>query len=353
MRKYEYITSDAGIAELIPVLEARDRIAVDFEGEFNLHIYGEHLCLVQIFDGEDYHIIDPRSSGVSPKGLGMFFQSSVQKIFFDAQSDASLVHKRYGMTIRNIYDIRIPAMLLGYAGNLLGLEELYLGIDNTGGKKKKQTSNWLVRPLGDEQIEYALSDVEFLREKWISRPIPTTTALETFMKEPVEQRWVYYCGTWENGVPNRQFGMPSARNRVLGVLLYLYDLDGFLNWGYNFWFTQHSLNWHIDPYQVVDAGRAFCGGGALGATTCQILADILQRDILVVESPQNVGAVGAAACIAVGMGIIPTMKDVKKLIPVDKIYHPNKAVKAVYDKNFKVYQNLYKCNKENFAILNG
>ena len=56
--------------------------------------------------------------------------------------------------------------------------------------------------------------------------------------------------------------MPSARNRVLGVLLYLYDLDGFLNWGYNFWFTQHSLNWHIDPYQVVDAGRAFCGGGA-------------------------------------------------------------------------------------------
>ncbi|MEI3004400.1 MAG: glycoside hydrolase domain-containing protein [Victivallales bacterium] len=49
---------------------------------------------------------------------------------------------------------------------------------------------------------------------------------------------------------------------MLGVLLYLYDLDGFLNWGYNFWFTQHSLNWHIDPYQVVDAGRAFCGGGA-------------------------------------------------------------------------------------------
>ena len=53
------------------------------------------------------------------------------------------------------------------------------------------------------------------------------------------------------------------------------------------------------------------------------------------------------------MGIIPSMKDVKKLIPVDKVYHPNNATKAVYDKNFKVYQNLYKCNKENFAILNG
>lgn len=97
----------------------------------------------------------------------------------------------------------------------------------------------------------------------------------------------------------------------------------------------------------------FCGGGALGETTCQILADILQRDIVVVESPQNIGAVGAAACIAVGMGIIPKMTDVKKLIPIKTTYHPNKANKEVYDKNFKVFQNLYKCNKENFAILNG
>lgn len=97
----------------------------------------------------------------------------------------------------------------------------------------------------------------------------------------------------------------------------------------------------------------FCGGGALGATTCQILADILQRDVEVVDSPQNVGAVGAAACIAVGTGVIPTMKDVKKLIPAKLVYHPNKGNKAVYDKNFRVFQNLYKCNKENFAILNG
>mgnify|MGYP000000604811 FL=1 len=116
--------------------------------------------------------------------------------------------------------------------------------------------------IGDYPVIDALSSVEFFRKGLIKRPVPTTTHLKDFLNETLEQRWVYYCGTWENGVPNRQFGMPSARNRVLGVLLYLYDLDGFLNWGYNFWFTQHSLNWHIDPYQVVDAGRAFCGGGA-------------------------------------------------------------------------------------------
>lgn len=97
----------------------------------------------------------------------------------------------------------------------------------------------------------------------------------------------------------------------------------------------------------------FCGGGALGEATCQILADILQRNIEVVDSPQNIGAVGAAACIVVGMGIIPSMKDVKKLIPAKITYKPNPENRAVYERNFKVFQNLYKCNKKNFEILNG
>lgn len=97
----------------------------------------------------------------------------------------------------------------------------------------------------------------------------------------------------------------------------------------------------------------FCGGGALGSATCQILADILQKKIEVVDSPQNIGAVGAAACIAVGLGVIPEIKDVKKLIPAKITYHPNPNNKAVYDRNYKVFTNLYKCNKKNFEILNG
>ena len=103
---------------------------------------------------------------------------------------------------------------------------------------------------------------------------------------------------------------------------------------------------------ISDAVR-FCGGGALGSSTCQILADILQRDVEVVDSPQNIGAVGAAACIAVGLGIIPEIKDVKKLIPAKITYHPNRENKAVYDRNYSVFTNLYKSNKKNFQILNG
>lgn len=97
----------------------------------------------------------------------------------------------------------------------------------------------------------------------------------------------------------------------------------------------------------------FVGGGALSYVTCQILADVLGRKIEVVDKPQNVGAVGAAVTIAVGSGLIKSFGEAKKLIPAVKTYTPNPANKAIYDKQFAVFKNLYKANKENFATLNG
>ena len=161
---YSYLDTDDAVLEAVGRWNGKERIAVDFEGEFNLHIYGEHLCLIQVFDGEGYYIIDPRSSAVTAKGLKAFFLSPVEKVWFDAQSDASLVHKNYDTVIANIFDVRVLALVLGYTGNLRGLEEKYLGIQCEGGgsKKRNQTANWLKRPLPQSQIEYALEDVEYL-----------------------------------------------------------------------------------------------------------------------------------------------------------------------------------------------
>lgn len=55
--------------------------------------------------------------------------------------------------------------------------------------------------------------------------------------------------------------MPSARNRIIGVQFYKYKIAGFLHWGYNFWFSQHSRG-PIDPYRNTDANYAFPSGDA-------------------------------------------------------------------------------------------
>ena len=116
--------------------------------------------------------------------------------------------------------------------------------------------------VGGFPILDALSRIEFLEQGISEYPVPGTPEIDTFMKASPKERWVYYAGFWENGLPNRQFGMPSIRNRIMGTLLYLYDLDGFLHWGYNFWYTAHCRDLDIDPYLVTDAGRKFCGGGS-------------------------------------------------------------------------------------------
>ena len=106
----------------------------------------------------------------------------------------------------------------------------------------------------------ALSHVEYFRAGATKCPIPKTNNLAEFMAEDIPERWVYYCGNWGDGVPNRMFGIPSYRNRALGVLLYALGIDGFLHWGYNFYYTQLSRRTDIDPWWITDAGGGFVGG---------------------------------------------------------------------------------------------
>lgn len=97
----------------------------------------------------------------------------------------------------------------------------------------------------------------------------------------------------------------------------------------------------------------FVGGGALNASTCQILADCIGRTVETVPSPQNVGSVGAAVVVATGLGVISGIEEAGKLISADKVYKPDPGVKAVYDKSYAVYKEIYKANKNIFKMLNG
>ncbi len=96
----------------------------------------------------------------------------------------------------------------------------------------------------------------------------------------------------------------------------------------------------------------FVGGGALNDSTSQILADCTGKTVETVASPQNVGSVGAAVMVAVGLGVIDSVDEAGKLISAEKTFTPNKADKAAYDKNFAVYKEIYKTNKNIFKMLN-
>lgn len=105
----------------------------------------------------------------------------------------------------------------------------------------------------------ALSDYAFYETGAVKNPIPAENDIEPFVGN-VPELWTYYCcAQGSEYVPNRFVSMPSLRNRILGVLLYKYDIKGFLQWGYNFYNSRYSIK-AINPYEVTDAGGDFPSG---------------------------------------------------------------------------------------------
>lgn len=107
----------------------------------------------------------------------------------------------------------------------------------------------------------ALSEIEFFKKGLVKTPVCCEDKADIF-REHVDHFWTYYCCCQvDNFLPNRMFSQPSQRNRVLGILLYKYDAEGFLHWGHNFWYSQYSKR-KINPYKTTDAGNAFPSGDA-------------------------------------------------------------------------------------------
>ena len=120
----------------------------------------------------------------------------------------------------------------------------------------------IIKPLisGCRHID-ALSPLEFYKEGLVETPVVATNRIEPYLEEKVEPLWCYYCCSQCIDTSNRFFAMPSARTRMIGVQLYKYNMEGFLHWGYNFYFSHHSIR-SIDPFGETDAGGAFPSGDA-------------------------------------------------------------------------------------------
>ena len=125
----------------------------------------------------------------------------------------------------------------------------------------ESASGWLKRFLEGFPTIDALSDYAFYERGLVQNPIPATNHIEPFLENGVPNLWTYYCCSQYKEVSNRFFCFPSARNRIIGIQLYKFDIAGFLQWGYNFWYAQYSRR-PIDPYRNTDANFAFPSGDA-------------------------------------------------------------------------------------------
>jgi len=93
------------------------------------------------------------------------------------------------------------------------------------------------------------------------------------------------------------------------------------------------------------------GGGATSNIWCQIFADVLNRTIKQVKDPIQANARGAAFIASVGLGYL-TWDQIPGLIKYSNVFKPNPENRAIYDKLFGEYTNIYKIMKKTYKRLN-
>ena len=151
------------LAELVKRALDCERVALDTEFVWNRTYYPK-LGVIQVaLASGDCHLIDSMAiADLSPLGA-LLERTEVELILHDAQQDLAILRRVTGAFPRNVFDTRCAAGLANMSStiSLAELLEQTLGVVLD---KTETLTNWVRRPLSEDQLAYAIEDVRYLHE---------------------------------------------------------------------------------------------------------------------------------------------------------------------------------------------
>lgn len=155
------ITNENELQALCRRAREHGRVAIDTEFFWERTFYPQ-LGVVQIgLDADDLHLVDAVALPTLP-GLGeVLADPGTELILHDAVQDLQILARHTGSLPRRVFDTRRAAGLAGLSSTL-SLANLLTDQLAVNLAKAETRSNWLQRPLSNEQVEYALDDIRHL-----------------------------------------------------------------------------------------------------------------------------------------------------------------------------------------------
>jgi len=154
-----WVDDDKGLNKLVSILNKQPIIAVDTESN-GLHAYQEQVCLIQVSTKSTDYLIDPLTLDTVEPLREVFVNPRIEKIFHAAEYDLICLKRDFNIEVANLFDTRWAVRILGYKGD--GLEGLLSEKFKVQVNKKYQKANWAIRPLSDQQTNYARLDTHYL-----------------------------------------------------------------------------------------------------------------------------------------------------------------------------------------------
>ncbi|MFZ9797583.1 MAG: ribonuclease D [Ilumatobacteraceae bacterium] len=151
---FEWVASEKTLDDVIDSVLDGSRYAIDTEFHREKTYYPK-LALVQIRWGTQTALIDPLA--VDPRRLARLFSSEILAIFHAAQQDLEVLRHASLEAPRNIFDCQVAAGFVGFSTP--SLATLVQAVKKTSLSKGDRLTDWLRRPLTDQQCAYAADDV--------------------------------------------------------------------------------------------------------------------------------------------------------------------------------------------------
>ena len=152
-----YVDNEDGLAGVERACEQVEVIAIDTEfARFNT--YYPIVGLIQIYTGEACFLIDPLPiENLEPLGR-LLVRAELLKVFHACSEDMEVFQHSLGVVPAPVYDTQIAGAVLGvgFSMGYQAIVEHYLDISLP---KDQTRSDWLARPLSDDQLDYAALDV--------------------------------------------------------------------------------------------------------------------------------------------------------------------------------------------------
>ncbi|MGB9643451.1 MAG: ribonuclease D, partial [Candidatus Ratteibacteria bacterium] len=154
-----FIDKERDLVKLVENLKKEKEIAFDIEGN-SLYRYHSKICLIQISIRSENFIIDPLKIKDTSALHEVFTSPNIVKVLHGSGYDIQMLYQQAGIIIRNLFDTQIAAQFLGEKKT--GLASLIEKNFHVRLDKKYQKSNWGIRPLSSEMLDYAISDTKYL-----------------------------------------------------------------------------------------------------------------------------------------------------------------------------------------------
>jgi ribonuclease D len=158
-----YVTDQSALESLCQTLRQSPRLALDteFVGE---DTFIPRLELIQVATATTAAVIDfpaVQAGGSLDVFWELICDAKIEKIVHAGRQDLDLFALHAGQIPKPFFDTQIAAAMVGY-GAQVAYANLVQRLHGTKLAKAHTFTNWSARPLSDDQIAYALEDVEFL-----------------------------------------------------------------------------------------------------------------------------------------------------------------------------------------------